>query len=402
MNSSVKSLWESMWESRTATGSSTAKARGAAASGGTRERVRRGPVRVATRNAPTVISQTATSAGERAPSRMAYAAATLTAKAPANRRTRRSEFTVSRLSAPRIPPALPRCRSAAQNRFEAPREDLVRRPVRDVDAPEGIEGDPRRLLQAFGGPGPQRNALDVVDSAARSPRVGDEDDVRGADGDVGLRIEIHPARYGELPHEDAGRIEHLDPVIARVGDIDLPGGIDREPDGLDELARPAPVAAEFVQTLAVAVEADDLLVSGIGDVNELAGYDDRAGAEEQVVRGADHFEKPAVRRRMDDAGIPGVRDPQVPRRVDRDPARLVELAVAGALRPELAQELPVPVEELDAAVLGVGHVQRSTPVRGDAAGLRELTRGVARTAPCPRRGQNGGRAGVGSSGRSEE
>ena len=57
--------------------------------------------------------------------------------------------------------------------------------------------------------------------------VGHEDVAGRVDRDVGLRVEVLPARDRELPEELAFSVEDLQAVIAGVGDPDVPGRIAR-------------------------------------------------------------------------------------------------------------------------------------------------------------------------------
>ncbi len=88
------------------------------------------------------------------------------------------------------------------------------------------------------------------------------------------------------------------------------------------------------------------------------------------------FPGPVVLR---DAVLPGIGHEDAPGRADRDVGFRIE--VLPAVHGELPDERPVAVEDLDAVVAGVRHVDAAVAVGRDADGLDELAGSVARRAP---------------------
>ena len=185
-----------------------------------------------------------------------------------------------------------------------------------------------------------------------------------------------------------------------VRDVDPPRGVRREAHGLDELARAVSGAAPGARDLALGVEADDPLVSRVGD-EERAAARARPRAARRT-RGPDrvHCSAPlAVGPEARHAVVPGVGDVDLAVRPDGDAARLVELAVAVAPRADRTQERAVAVEDRDPAVLRVRDVEVALGVRGDSARLGELAGPRARSAELASRRELHGLGGVVARGR---
>ena len=161
-------------------------------------------------------------------------------------------------------------------------------------------------------------------------------------------------------------------MVPGIGDVDVAGGIRGQAHGFDELSRPDAGATPLEDPPALRVEPHDLLVSGVGDVDRSARDENRARTKETVLLSADRREEAIVGAHVDDALVPGIGDPEIALRIDGDAAGFVELAGTWALRPKLAQELTVRIEDLDAAVLGVGNIEVPAHPRPDPVARESL------------------------------
>ena len=121
-------------------------------------------------------------------------------------------------------------------------------------------------------------------------RVGDVDPIARSDGEPGREAELavggaeRPAARDEGP----GGAEPLDPAVAGVRDIDVAGRVDRDAVRGVELPVPAAGVPHLRQKRSVQVELLDPVVAGIRDV----------GVARKVERDAERLVEPAVRRSL--------------------------------------------------------------------------------------------------------
>src|SRR5262249_2360230 len=102
------------------------------------------------------------------------------------------------------------------------------------------------------------------------------------------------------------------------------------------------------------------------------GEDQRTRPEEARIRRLPLAEPLTVGREAGHAVVPGIGDVDRAVRADGDAARLVELSVALAGSADRPAETAVRVQDVDAGVLGVGHVEIAGGVGRDGPGLVEL------------------------------
>ena len=174
-------------------------------------------------------------------------------------------------------------------------------------------------------------------------------------GGLGRRPEA-VARIGPAPRHDdrlsvlrqENRVELLDPVVVPVRDVDVAGGIHRDPVGAAELAGAAAPVAPLEEENTVPVE---LLGSGV------------AGAFKEYLRDID-----------------------IARGIHCNSGGIVKLAVACAVAAPCQDEIAIGIELLYAVVVSiryvyVGHVRDGIEGRRDSTGGEELTFVRAVTAP---------------------
>ena len=111
---------------------------------------------------------------------------------------------------------------------------------------------------------------------ASVPGIGDPDVALGIEAEADLFVELAGRAAGATEHalERAVESEHLDALVARVGDVDLAGGADgdrraapRRRPGQRRCALGVAQAPPLAEELAARVEVLDAMVPGVGDVD---------------------------------------------------------------------------------------------------------------------------------------
>src|SRR5581483_1921110 len=169
----------------------------------------------------------------------------------------------------------------------------------------------------------------------------------GVDASARVDRQVRLVAHGAiLPSLDGVRgervtlwIELLDACVPGVGHVHIPLSINGEADRLAQPTGVGAVAAPHPDEAPVRVEDLDPLVTGVGHVHIAVRADRhrarppedpflRAHAAVRIAHGAPLGEEAPVRVKFLDAVIPGVGDVDRAILADRDPPRLVELAVA--------------------------------------------------------------------------
>ena len=146
--------------------------------------------------------------------------------------------------------------------------------VRDRHAAQEIHDDPGGPLEDAVGPERvEQGSRRVVLVYPSLRRVGRKDRTGGTDREIRLGVEVLPAEHRVFPNELPLRVEDLDAMVAGVGHEDVAGGVGRQADRFDELARTASRRAPVGYALSVLVESDDALVPGVGNVEKAAGQE---------------------------------------------------------------------------------------------------------------------------------
>src|SRR5262249_7126383 len=158
-----------------------------------------------------------------------------------------------------------------------------------------------------------------------------------------------------------------------------------------ELARRIPFAAKHTQEIALQIEHLDALVARIGDIHLALGVDgNRARSPEDALIGigstlgiaqlAPFAEKLAARVEVLNAVIPGVRDIHITVGRHGDAPGLLELAIGGALCAPAGGEAAVLVEHGDPRRPPFDHVEPSIRADGDVLRIDERWSAIAGSA----------------------
>src|SRR6266849_1392527 len=203
---------------------------------------------------------------------------------------------------------------------------------------------------------------------------------------VGVQLGDAPLGQGALPQEGvevvATRVEHLQPIVAPVGDVDITVLIDSDRGGSIELTIATAGATELHHEVALRAELLNPVVAPVGNVHIVIGVYLYAPGEVELAiaaaKAAPLGQEPAVLGELLDAVIGPVHHEQVVLAVEGDPRRPVDLAVAGACFTPLAQVVTIASPEGDALEPLVTEVDLVLLVNGEATGPEDLA--IAKTA----------------------
>src|SRR5712691_889356 len=203
---------------------------------------------------------------------------------------------------------------------------------------------------------------------------------------VGVQLGDTPLGQGALPQEGvevvATSVEHLQPIVAPVGDVDIPVLIDSDIAGSMELTIAIAGATELHHEVSLRAELLNPVVAPVGNVYMVIGVYLYAPGEVELAiaaaKAAPLGQESAVLGELLNAVIGPVHHQQVVLAVEGDPRRPVELAVAGAFCTPLAQVVPITSPDGDAIEPLVTEVYSIIAVNGEATGPEDLA--IAQTA----------------------
>src|SRR5216683_446083 len=193
---------------------------------------------------------------------------------------------------------------------------------------------------------------------------------------VGVQLGDAPLGQGALPQEGvevvATSVEHLQPIVAPVGDIDIPVRIDSDIAGSIELTIAIAGATELHHEVSRRAELLNPVVAPVGNVHMVMGVYLYAPGEVELAiaaaKAAPRGQKPAVLGELLNAVIGTVYHHQVVLAVEGDPRRPIELAVAGAFCTPLAQVVPIASPDGDAVEPFVTEVYIVLIINSEATG----------------------------------
>src|SRR5712692_2676860 len=197
---------------------------------------------------------------------------------------------------------------------------------------------------------------------------------------VGVQLGDAPLGQGALPQEGvdviATSVEHLQPIVAPVGDVDIPVLIDSDIAGSIELTIAIAGATELHQEVSVRAELLNPVVAPVGNVHIVIAVYLYAPVKVELAiaaaKAAPLGQEPAVLGELLDAVIGTVHHKQVVLAVEGDPRRPVDLAVAGACCTPLAQVVTIAGPDGDALEPLVTKVDLVLLVNGEATGPEDL------------------------------
>src|SRR5262249_13917737 len=203
---------------------------------------------------------------------------------------------------------------------------------------------------------------------------------------VGVQLADAPLGQSALSQEGvemvATRVEHLQPIVAPVGDVDITVLIDSDLAGSIELAIATAGAPELHQEVSLRAELLNPVVAPVGNVHIILGVYLNAPGEVDLAipaaKAAPLGQDLALLGELLDAVIGTVHHKQVVLAVEGDPRRPVELTGAGACCTPLAQVVTIATPDGDALEPLVTEVDLVLLVNGEATGPEDLA--IAKTA----------------------
>src|SRR5690606_5549268 len=212
-------------------------------------------------------------------------------------------------------------------------------------------------------PGSQEIAIRAEDLHARSQAIDDLQVAFVVDGDArrSLELAVTSAASPEAGNDVAVQIEHLDPVVPPIDHIDkIAHNFDIGRTA--ELARPIALLAPGRQVLAGAREDLHAVIARIGDVDAIPsdGNTLRRAKLAIALPGTTPFglNGAIVQVQHDDPVVAALDDVDEPVVVHRNGHRAGERRAIRAWRLDHPHEISIGIEDLDAAVPGIGDDDR--------------------------------------------